>query len=288
MAALNVLPNKTDATRRYLPWIICLMAYLAALTVAGILMVGNLLEGWRAGVSGAVSVVLPVGDDGGPAAAERLAAVLRARADVDSAEVMDGAALSGLIDTWIDGDIAAMDLPLPTVVDVTLADPLDDGAALAEAVAAEAPAARVDVHRDWLAPLVDLAGSVRLIGMIVVVLIALAAAATVVFTTRAGLSMHHMVVEVLHHIGAQDQFIARQFQRQAFMLGLRGSVFGCLLAVLTLALLAATTRSSAAGLEEAAMLPWQWGLLAVVAAAGAVMPMITARLTVLRTLAQMP
>jgi cell division transport system permease protein len=123
----------------------------------------------------------------------------------------------------------------------------------------------------------------------VVVLIGLAAVATVIFTTRMGISIHHDVIELLHLIGARDGYVAAQFQRQAMLLGLRGGVLGIVFAVATLYGL-----RHVAGRLETPLAPdipvahWAWGLLAAVPVATALIAMVTARLTALRELAKMP
>ena len=58
-----------------------------------------------------------------------------------------------------------------------------------------------------------------------------------VFTARIGLAIHHSVIEILHLLGAQDAYIARQFQVHALWLGLRGGVIGGMAAAVTVAIL---------------------------------------------------
>ena len=135
----------------------------------------------------------------------------------------------------------------------------------------------------------DLGRSLELLAGAVVILIGLAAVATVVFTTRMGLSIHRNVIELLHLIGARDGYVAAQFQRQAMILGLRGGVLGIVLAVATLFGL-----RHVAGRLETPLAPdipvahWAWALLAAVPVVTALIAMATARLTALRELAKMP
>ena len=53
-----------------------------------------------------------------------------------------------------------------------------------------------------------------------------AAGLAVTFATRGAMAGNREVVEVLHFVGANDDFIAREFQRRSSRLGLRGSVAG--------------------------------------------------------------
>ena len=65
----------------------------------------------------------------------------------------------------------------------------------------------------------------------------LAAALAVAFATRGAMAGSRDSVEVLHLVGADDEFIAREFQNRFITLGLRGGGAGGLAAVIAIALL---------------------------------------------------
>jgi cell division transport system permease protein len=137
--------------------------------------------------------------------------------------------------------------------------------------------------------LLEVVRSVQLLAGLVLALVGAAAVVTVVFVTRTGLAIHRNVIELLHLIGAYDTYIARQFQRHALRLGLAGGALGLLLALVTLGLLWQALGPMPGG---GALLPelrpdWRHaaGLAALPLAAGLV-AMLTARWTVLRTLAR--
>ena len=136
--------------------------------------------------------------------------------------------------------------------------------------------------------------SIEATALAIVLLIGGAAVLTVVFTTRAGLAVHHAVVEVLHLIGARDGYIAGQFQRQALALALRGGLLGLLLTVATLLGIGHAGAATALFGERVRLLPalalapWHWLLLAVLPLFASLIAMLTARVTVLRALKRMP
>jgi len=123
----------------------------------------------------------------------------------------------------------------------------------------------------------------------IVLLVGLVAVLAVVFVTRTGLSIHRNVIEILHLIGAQDNYIAKQFQRHSLALGLRGGMIGSALALATI-----LTIGYMLGRVESALVPVvllslpEWALLALLPFATAGIAMVTARMTVLGTLARMP
>ncbi|HUB97680.1 MAG TPA: cell division protein, partial [Stellaceae bacterium] len=65
------VPFDRDGSGRFLPWLVALMVYLAALAVSGALMLERALDGWDRGLMGTLTVELPpasAGNDGGLAA----------------------------------------------------------------------------------------------------------------------------------------------------------------------------------------------------------------------------
>jgi cell division transport system permease protein len=127
---------------------------------------------------------------------------------------------------------------------------------------------------------------------LVVLLIGAVSVLTVVFTTRTGLMIHAPIVDLLHLMGAADHYIARQFQWHAFRLGLRGGAIGLILALLAFGALrlgAEAGGSSVADLAPGLRLPiLAWVLVGLLPPVMGLVGLVTARLTVLRTLARMP
>ena len=111
----------------------------------------------------------------------------------------------------------------------------------------------------------------------------------VVFATRAGMTSHRDTIELLHLIGARDNYIARRFVIYALSYGLAGGVLGLILAAVTLAALALAAQ----GVDQMLLPRLSLGLAAWVALlcvplASALIAMITARMTVLRALRRLP
>ena len=143
-------------------------------------------------------------------------------------------------------------------------------------------------RRGWAGRLIGLARSIWLVALLVVALIGLATALTVVFATRTGLRIHRRVIGLLHLIGAHDRYIARQFERQALWLSLQGAVIGIAFAIGTvfgIAHLAGKIELQPA--TGAIFTPLQWGIFACVPVVAALVALLTARITVMRTLRRM-
>ena len=118
---------------------------------------------------------------------------------------------------------------------------------------------------------------------------ALAAIATVVFITRTGLAIHAGGIELLHLIGAADGYVARQFQGQALELALKGGALGFVLTAATVFLLGRAADALGAGiLPDFSLSLVQWAALATVPLGVAVIGVLTARVTVMAALRELP
>lgn len=285
------LPMARDSVGRFLPWIVSFMVYLSILAVAGALAVSSVAKRWDRGLAGTLTVQLPPVED---AAEEerRLAAVLellRAQPGVERAEPLPPERVAALLAPWLGGGTALEGLPIPRLIDVEV-DPAAriDGASLGSRLEAAVAGASLDDHRVWLERLIELLHAAQATAIGVVALLGLATVGTVVFTTRTGLAIHRDVIEVLHLIGAQDGYIARQFARRALTLGLEGGLIGLGLAVPTLwGLAALASRLDAALIPEVTLAAADWAVLGAMPLLAGVIAHGTARLTVMRTLAGM-
>jgi cell division transport system permease protein len=266
--------------------------YLAALALAGALTLENVAQRWRAGITGTLTVqVTPIegAADSQAARLDLVVELLRRTPGVAGVEVLGPEAMDRLLAPWLGPDTTTLGLPLPDLISVTLRPGAPvDLAALSATLSAAVPGAEVDDHRRWLDDLAVFVRSVELLAAVVVSLVCLAAMLTVVFVTRTGLAVHRRVIEIVHLIGARDSYIAGQIQGHALRLGLIGGIAGSALAALTVLglqrLFAGLDTPLLSGLGLGA---GHWALLALLPVAAALVAMITARVTVLRSLNRM-
>lgn len=282
----------------HLDWIVGAMAFLAALALVGALATADAAAHWRRGLTGTVTVEIPAASRAASAAAaatsdderlKRVLAALRGERGIERATPVPRARIAELLAPWLGADDLLETLPVPQLVDVTLAaNAPPDFAGLKQRLAAAVPGATLDDHQVWVSELVHLARLAVGLALAIVALVAACAVAAVVIATRAGLAVHHEAIDLLHLMGAEDAYIADQFASQALRRGLRGGVLGLLLAAL--ALVAFGTASQAV---DPTLLPRLWpGLdqvlpLVLVPVATAALGWATARHTVLGALKKM-
>jgi cell division transport system permease protein len=300
------LPLDRDAAAGFLPWIIGFMTFLCVITVAASLTVERVAERWRQGLAGNLTVELPFAADLETGKrAETLDAAVNLVTDtpgITGVAVLDDDQIAALLAPWLGPDATQLDVPLPTMIAVTRrTDVPIDLKGLQQKLDGIVPGALVDDHGDWVSDALVFLRSLQALSAALAGLALGAAALTVIFVTRTGLATHRAVIEVVHLIGAPDRYIARQFQAQALKLGILGGIVGLacgagtvvgvdkLLAFAAGRGMPQAMASSATGLAfDFRLLPWQWGVLGALPIVVAIVAMMTARITVLRSLARMP
>ncbi|MED5395852.1 MAG: hypothetical protein CFH05_01690 [Alphaproteobacteria bacterium MarineAlpha3_Bin4] len=282
------LPLDRDDHSRLLRWLNAFMVFQAVLAMTAVLVLNATAGRWDHGVRGTLTVQIARvdADDDNTKRLQQTLNVLAVTPEIDRYEVIDDAQLLRLLEPWLGHYVEVGDLPLPQLIDVALKAKTDlDLRALSNRIAAQVPGTSIDDHEIWLERLVRLIEMIEGVAAAVLIFVGLATVGTVVFTTRTGLAIHKEAIEVLHLIGAQDSYIARQFAGRAMALGLRGGIMGLALAIPTVLGVGYLAQPIEGALvPQLGLEPAHWGTLAVLPVAAAVIAMLTARLTVMRTL----
>jgi len=284
------LPLRQDASGRFLPWIIALMVYLAAVGGMALIWLGGALQTWNAELASTWTLEVPA--DATPARIEMTLAALKQAKGIVSAHLLDQAETSKLLEPWL-GNAMPMDtLPLPKLIDIRV-DPATpvNLTELHQELDSIVPYAQLEDNAAQLGGLRKLALRVEGVIGAGVAAAALLVVTIVVFTARIGLAIHSSVIELLHLLGAPDAYIARQSQVHALWLGLRGGIIGDIAAAVTVAILGPASHALALPLPGTTqgILDWRlWLLLIVALLTASGVAMVTARFAVLRQLARMP
>lgn len=287
----RILPREKGAAP--LDLVIAVMAFLAALAIGAVLLANRTAASWQQGLAGKITVQVLPPDTGPPEPAletetnAALGILNRTPGIVHAAPLSQAEALK-LVEPWLGKGALVADLPLPRLIDAAiLPGARVDIVALRQELKTAAPHSVLDDHRHWLSRLSGVADTVIWSAYGVLVLIAVATAATAAFATRAGLQAHHEIVALLHQMGAHWAFIARAFDRHYFATTLWASAAGAGLAAL---FFLAAGSLEYVGVEPVPFLPpltlhaGELAWLAAVPASAAVIAWVTARLSVLAAL----
>ncbi|CAN0439622.1 unnamed protein product, partial [Discosporangium mesarthrocarpum] len=205
------VPLSGDPASRYLPWTVGLLVFLATLAFAAGMFLASAGDTWRQNLSGTLTIQIPVTDaHDRRVRVDAAAELLRTTPGITAVRPIPDAEIAVLLEPWLGKQVTGLELPMPDLIDVTVARGAEiDLAALSARLAQVAPGTVVDDHAVWLRRLTEFTRIAETVSFAVMIVILISAVATVVFTTRTGLAIHSDVVEVLHLIGAQDSYVAR-------------------------------------------------------------------------------
>jgi cell division transport system permease protein len=287
-----------SAASRALVAVIAILTFLAALAGGAAHMVARASQDWRSAVSNEMTIqVKPDVRRNIEEDVARAAELFRRAAGVEAVRIVPRAESERLLEPWLGTGLDLADLPVPRLVVVTISrGSRPDVAALRQALRRDAPTASLDDHRLWVGRLSTMANTLILAGVVVVMLVTLAAGLAVAFATRGAMAGSQDSVEVLHLVGADDQFIAREFQERFLKLGLEGGAVGGLAALVVTVVLGwiSLSWSSGPGADqiEALFGSFEIGLMgylivALIAAMVALIAGLVSRVTVRRHLRDM-
>ena len=222
-----------SVTGRSLTVVIAIMGFLACLTAGAVYMINQSASDWLRDVGSEVTV--QVAPDASPEEIERrsqqIVKFLAAQSGVGEVQLLSLSQSAELVEPWLGQISAVKDLPLPRLIAVQInRDNPPDLATLRSALTGEFPAATLDDHRAWQQQIRRVTGSLALGGIAVIVLMGMATIAVVVSAVRSAMASNREIIEVLNFVGAEERFIARQFELHFLSLGIRAGVVGALAA----------------------------------------------------------
>ncbi len=275
--------------------VIAILTFLAALCAGGAELVATSSAQWRSEIAREVTIQIrpnpqrSMEDD-----VARAVALARQTPGVETAQPFTKEESERLLEPWLGSGLDFKDLPVPRLIVIKLQEDVrPDFGPLRQKLQKDVPGATLDDHALWVSRLSTMANTIIATGIFLVTLVLVAAGLAVIFATRGAMAGNKEVVEVLHFVGANDDFIAKEFQHRFFRLGLRGSAIGAggaLLLTIILGLITRSWRASPAGDQIEALfgafsISWTGYLLVVfIALLVALITGIVSRLTVRRFL----
>ncbi|WMT89180.1 ABC transporter permease [Pelagibacterium sp. H642] len=290
-----IVPAQSVAGRT-LMLLIGIMTFLSCVTFGGVLLVQKSAMGWSAEVGRELTIQIRPLDGEVIESNLRLAVSLsEAVPGVASARVLSIEESEALLEPWLGPGLDLSDLSVPRLVIVQLSDPNAADIARLESEISAIPGATLETHAAWRVQLNTMAGTIVVSGILVLALILVATALAIVFATRGTMSTNREIVDVLHFIGASNQFIAGEFQGRFLLLGLKGGIAGGLAAIVFF-IIAGMAMSTVVPEQSSAQLgilfgQFALGISGILGIVGVVLVIagltaITSRLTVRRFLSQ--
>lgn len=229
-----LVPSDTIATRA-LVTVIAIMTFLAALTAGTAILISDVSRGWRQDVAREMSIQLkPITGRNIELDLKKIEEIARNAEGVKDVTILSVSDSERLLEPWLGAGLDLKELPVPRMVVLKLAaDKVPDLTKLRAALAQNVPGANLDDHRQWIDRLTIMSRTTVIVAIVIFGLVLSAMALAVAFATRGAMAGSREVINVLHFVGAEDTFIARQFQRHFLWLGLQGGMIGGGLAIIS-------------------------------------------------------
>ncbi|GAC1335517.1 MAG: ABC transporter permease [Beijerinckiaceae bacterium] len=233
---------------RALVTVIAIMTFLASLSAGSAFLIADASRGWQSSVAQEATIqVRPTVGRDLDAETSKAADIARRTPGVADVRTFTAAESQHLLEPWLGSGLDLSELPVPRMIVVRKVPGENfDAEALRKNLAPEVPAATFDDHSQWLSRLSIMTRTVVGVAVLVFGLVLTAMLLAVAFATRGAMAGNREIIDVLHFVGAEDSYIAREFQRHFLRLGLRGGIIGAGLAAATFFVLSAFARLSPA------------------------------------------
>jgi cell division transport system permease protein len=227
-AQTPIVPQATISARALIA-VIAIMTFLASLTTGAVMLVRAAAGEWEADVAREVTIqVRPMAGHDIDADVAKAADVARAFPGVTEVQPYSKQEAARLLEPWLGAGAHLDELPIPRLIVVkTVPGSPPDVAQMRKALLQEVPGAILDDHRGFIERMSALSAAAVTAGFGVLLLVLAATVLCVMFATRAAMAANQPVIEVLHLIGAKDDFIAGHFQRHFLQIALKGGLIGC-------------------------------------------------------------
>lgn len=282
------LPFKKDGANLFLEIITTISVFLFTITLSGFFMVSSLVDSWDKGiVNGWTVQVKP--DDTDEKTELRLNKVINFfenRSEIEYVKVVNDKQMHKLMAPWLGNSVDLSVLPIPKLIDVrTKKGSNVDFDKIAQELAETASYTTINSHQAWLKKLINFAQSVKILAFSVLLTVFTISSFSIFYATKTSLGIHQNVIEILHIMGATDDYVAKQYARRNFFVGLFSGIVGTVFGALGLWFVSSFATNLKGGIFDKATLDiYSIFCIILIPMMTAIISMITAYITVRKTL----
>ncbi len=292
------LPLHKSEDTRFLILLVGLMSFLAVLACSGSFALSSMTNRWSSGLENKVTIEIAVETKEGHLLSNRtvnketkkLAEELANNKLIKSIKILSNEEIQELISPWIGNDLTLNDIPLPGLIAIELRHSDKKSIELLEKnIKKISKYAQLETHHEWLSDLISFANTLKSLALFITLIIGGATITAITAGIRTRLAIHRKEVELLHHMGATDDYISSQFQRHAMILSFKGAMIGTILGLIITGIIVFLSKKSGSPLIPAIEISYMAVLfIFAVPIIASLIAIITSRFTVLRNLAKMP
>jgi len=213
--------------------VIAIMSFLASLALGGVGLIAEAAQDWRGQIAREATIqISPVAGGDIEQTLVKARDLVASFDGIADAYILDIDATQELLEPWLGSAFTLEDMTLPRLIIVRFSDEvMPDLDLIRTKIEQDIEGASLDDHHLWLGRLASMAQTLVIASLGIFILVLASMVLSVVFATRATLMTHANIIEVLHFIGADARFVARQFDGHFLKIGLKGALVGVALAI---------------------------------------------------------
>ncbi len=228
-------PLSQDDANRMMPWIIAFMVYLACTAMIVAINLNHYVAAKSTGFSESITIQIPGDSSTRDADSASVVSYLKTQEFVNEVNILSDAEVKEMVEPWLGKGNVIDSLPLPIIIEAGITEGFSiNTAQLAKKMSEINSRIEVGSNEEWMASLNRIARGTQAVAIGVVVLVSVVVVSIVILVARTSLKLHSGSVEILSFIGATDDYVANQFQKNAMIITLKGTITGILAAFLTL------------------------------------------------------
>jgi cell division transport system permease protein len=210
------------------------MSFLAALTAGGVYVIFNAANVWTNKISAEITVQIQqrAGDSGDEKSAE-ITRFISDQNGVKRVTPFTREQSLKLVEPWIGKSEVLKSFAIPRLIAVEIdRDNPPDISTLKKVLEAKYPGALLDDHGHWRHEIRRLTRLLELAGIGMLFLMATATGGVIIAAATSSLASNREIVSVLNFVGAEEKFIARQFEAHFLKVGIKAGIVGVGLAAI--------------------------------------------------------
>jgi cell division transport system permease protein len=229
-----------DKSNRFVPFIIGFLIYSVTIAVMSGFFTYNLTSEWRDSLNGRITVEFQSNIDATDSTLtdrqnDEILKIIKSTPGVKFVHKLRETDILKILEPWLNGTAIPDDFPFPTIFDVeTEKDAKVDLLLMTDKLSKVSQGVRIHDHANWYVPVMKISDGLFGFAVILSILIFATVCATVIFITRKTLGVHLGTVKILQLIGANNSYIASQFERYYFAIGCRASLISIICSILTI------------------------------------------------------
>ena len=224
-----------DDTSIFMYVLTSIYMYLFIVVLAIVMAINAMADSWEKDIMGSVTVqIIPVEDENKHIDAEktleqqnRVLQYVENLSAVESVKALDAQTVEKLMTPWLGDKVDISSLPIPVLLDVKLKQNAElNYDEVTRGLRQVSENASVDNHRLWLNRLIKFATSLKNMALSVLFMVIAICAFSIYYSTRTSLGINLNTIEILHIIGAKDDYIARQYAKNFAKIGFFSGFIG--------------------------------------------------------------